>query len=136
MPTRRFVLTAAALVLLAGCATSTTTTTSPTRPKTVIAPATTPLGELEPLYGAEAGRGGLIIRVASNGCTTKADFAHFVERRDGAVTLAFGRKQLDQCKSFAMGQASLVFTFEELGLAPGAPVFLLNPLVRWTGPGG
>jgi hypothetical protein len=126
MQTRRLVLTAA-LALLAGCATT---------PPTVVAPAAAPFEELEPLYGADAGRGGLSIRVASNGCTTKADFAHFIERKDGAVTLAFGRKRLDPCKSFAMGQVSLVFSYEELGLAPGAPVFLLNPLIAWTGPGG
>jgi hypothetical protein len=129
MCTRRLVLTAA-LVLLSGCATA----PAPSPPP-VLAP-TTPLGELEPLYGVEAGRNGLSIRVASNGCTTKADFAHFVERRNGAVSLAFGRKRLDPCKSFAMGQVSLVFTYEELGLEPGAPIFLLNPLTPWTGPGG
>jgi hypothetical protein len=127
MQTRRLVLTAAALALLAGCATT---------PPTIIAPAAAPFQELEPLYGVEAGRAGVTIRVASNGCTAKADFAHFVERREGAVTLAFGRKRLDTCKSFAMGQASVTFSYEELGLTPGAPAFLLNPLIPWTGPGG
>jgi len=124
MLTRRLALTAA-LLLLAGCASA---------PRPVLAPAT-PLGELEPLYGAQAGRLGLTVRVASNGCTRKEDFAHFVERRGEGTTLAFGRKRLDDCKSFAMGQVSLVFTYDELGVEAGAPIFLLNPMVAWTGPG-
>ena len=120
MNRRLFVFAALAL---AGCAT--------------VAPPPAPgaLGELEPLYSAQAGREALKIRVASNGCTAKADFAFYVERRGEAVTLAFGRKRVDPCKSFVMGQTELSFTWEELGLAPRAPVFLLNPLVAWTGPG-
>lgn len=126
---RRLVLTLAACALAAGCATAPATTA-------IVTPEGAPFGELEPLYGAEAGRGALTIRVASNGCTTKSDFAHFIEQKGVGVALAFGRKRLDTCKSFAMGQTSLVFTYDELGLAPGAPIFLLNPLVPWTGPGG
>jgi len=92
-------------------------------------------GELEPLYSAQAGRQALTIRVSSNGCTTKADFAFHVERLRDTVTLAFGRKRLDPCRSLAMGQTELTFTWEELGLAPRAPMVLLNPLTAWTGPG-
>ncbi|HEY2358773.1 MAG TPA: hypothetical protein VGH86_15070 [Phenylobacterium sp.] len=99
------------------------------------APGLATYGELEPLYSAQAGRQALTIRVPSNGCTTKADFAFYVERRRDTVTLAFGRKRLDPCRSFAMGQTELTFTWEELGLAPRAPVLLLNPLTAWTGPG-
>jgi hypothetical protein len=118
---RRIVL-AAALLLLAGCASA----------PPLAGPA---FGELEPLYGAESGRDALTIRVASNGCTRKEDFAHYVERKDGAARLAFGRRRLDDCKSFAMGRTTLVFTYDELGLDPRVPLFLLNPLVPWTGPG-
>jgi hypothetical protein len=57
-----------------------------------------------------------------------------MERRGEAVTLAFGRKHVDTCRSFAMGHIDLVFTWAELGLAPRTPVFLLNPLTAWTGP--
>ena len=93
------------------------------------------LSELEPLYRADAGRETLTISVASNGCTTRSDFAFFVERRGQAVSLAFGRKRVDSCKSFAMGRIDLTFTWAELGVAPRSPVFLLNPLVAWSGPG-
>lgn len=122
---RRVLLLAA--LALCGCA----TTTPP-----VVAPDAAALAELEPLYRAEAGREALTISVASNGCTTKADFAFYLERRGEAVTLAFGRKRIDTCKSFAMGRAELTFTWAELGLEPRTPVFLLNPLLAWTGPGG
>ena len=100
-----------------------------------LSPAETALAELEPLYAAVAGRDAVTISVASNGCTAKADFAFYVERRGQAVTLAFARKRLDSCKSFAMGKTEITFTRAELGLEPRAPVFLLNPLAAWTGPG-
>ena len=122
MDRRLFVLAALAL---SGCATA-----GPAR----LVPAAAAMGELEPLYAADAGRDAITIRVSSNGCTQKGDFAFFVERRGDAVTVAFGRKRIDTCKSFAMGRADLAFTWTELGLAPRTPVFLLNPLTAWTGP--
>lgn len=123
MNRRLFLLAALAL---SGCATV---------PPTVLAPAGSALSELEPLYRAEAGREALTISVGSNGCTAKADFAFYLERKGEAVTLAFGRKRLDTCKSFAMGRTDLVFTWAELGVPARTPVFLLNPLLAWTGPG-
>jgi hypothetical protein len=99
------------------------------------APSTGPLGELEPVYRAQAGRDALTISVASNGCTTKGDFAFYLERKGSTLTLSFGRKRIDPCKSFAMGKTDLTFTWAELGVSPRDPVFLLNPLVAWTGPG-
>ena len=122
MNRRLFVLAALAL---SGCATAAPTT---------VAPTAAPLEELEPLYSADAGREAITIRVSSNGCTAKADFAFFVERKGDAATLAFGRRRIDTCKSFAMGHADLTFTWAELGLAPRTPIFLLNPLTAWTGP--
>ena len=123
MNRRAFILAALAL---SGCATGGVR---------VIAPPNSALSELEPLYRADAGREAFTISVASNGCTTKADFAFYVERRGEALTLAFGRKRVDTCKSFAMGRADLSFTWSELGVPPRTPVFLLNPLAAWTGPG-
>ncbi|MFI4950068.1 MAG: hypothetical protein ACHP7A_03415 [Caulobacterales bacterium] len=125
MNRRLFVLAALAL---GGCATG--------GPRPEVAPARGPLAELEPLYSAVAGRDGLTIRVASNGCTGKPDFTFYVERRGGAATLAFARKRVDVCRSFVMASQEIAFTWAELGLDPKTPVFLLNPLTAWTGPGG
>lgn len=121
MDRRCFVLAALAL---GGCATVGT----PAGPQG-------PLTELEPVYSATAGPDALRLQVASNGCTAKADFAFYVERRGGSVTLAVARKHVDGCKSFAQGKTEVAFTWAELGLAARGPVFLLNPVVAWTGPG-
>ncbi|HEY0651253.1 hypothetical protein [Phenylobacterium sp.] len=123
MNRRMFVLAALAL---SGCASGGVR---------VIAPAGSGLAELEPLYRADAGRQALVITVSSNGCTQKADFAFHVERKAETVTLAFGRKRIDTCKSFAMGKTELTFSWAELGVPARAQVFLLNPLTAWTGPG-
>lgn len=123
MNRRLFVL---ASLALGGCATA-------AAPPVV--PARGPLAELEPLYSAVAGRDALTLRVASNGCTAKPDFTFYKEQRSGAVTLAFARKRVDMCRSFAMGQQEIAFSWAELGVDPRTPVFLLNPLTAWTGPG-
>jgi hypothetical protein len=137
MNRRMFVLAA---LVLTGCATAGPQAAkpastpappqAPTRPLTSAAPV---LAELEPLYAAQAGRDTITIRVSSNGCTSRGDFAFYVERRGDAVTLAFGRRRIDTCRSFAMGYTDIVFTWAELGLAPRTPVFLLNPLMDWIG---
>lgn len=122
----RRVLLLAGLVVLTGCATA---------PSPVAAPSGAGFDLLEPLFSAVAGRDALTIRVSSNGCTHKEDFAVFVEKSAAGPRLAFGRKKVDPCRSFAMGSAELRFTWAELGIDGRAPVFLLNPVTAWTGPG-
>ena len=122
MNRRMFVLAALAL---SGC------TTGGVR----VAQAPRPLAELEPVYRADAGREALVISVASSGCTAKGDFTFHVETRGPTTTLAFARKRLDTCQSFAMGKTELSFSWAELGVPPRTQLFLLNPLTAWTGPG-
>lgn len=120
---RRGLLLGFGALTLAGCAAT-------GRPSAVRADPS----ELEPLYAVNAGREGLIVRAASNGCTRREDFAVYVDRTRDLPTLLFGRKRLDTCKSFAAGHADLVFTWGELGLEPAAPFSLLNPLAAFPGP--
>ncbi|MET3528244.1 hypothetical protein [Phenylobacterium koreense] len=122
----RRLLLIAGLGLLAGCATV---------PGPTARSAPAPHPELEHLYAARAGKDALVIEVASNGCTKKEDFAFYLERRLQAATLSLARKRLDACRSFAMGKAELTFTWAELGIERPEAVFLLNPLIAWTGPG-
>jgi hypothetical protein len=84
--------------------------------------------ELEPVFALTGGRRGIILRTASTGCTNKADWAFFVERRgDGGAAIAFARRRLDPCRS-PPGEVELVFSWAELGLKPGGRLTLLNPL--------
>jgi hypothetical protein len=123
---RRLFLILAAGATLAAC------TAGPTR---MVPPPGAGFEELEPLYAVSAGREALTISVSSSGCTRKEDFAFFVERRSGAVSLSFGRRRLDTCQSFAMGRTDLTFSYAELGVAPNSRFFVMNPLAAWTGPG-
>jgi hypothetical protein len=63
----------------------------------------------------------------SNGCTTKADFAWFVERKANRFAVAFGRRKIDACKVVAR-PVDLTFGFAELGRPKGAAVAVVNPL--------
>jgi hypothetical protein len=120
--TRRHVLLGLSALALASCA------TAPPRPPAAISPGPGP-AELEAVFAVSADGDGLTVRVSSNGCTRKEDFAFYVERKGAATTVAFARKRLDRCRSFARGHADLAFSYAELGLSRDTPVFVLNPFV-------
>ncbi len=115
MDRRIFVLAAFAL---GGCA----TLPRPAKPTSRV------FGELEPLYAMKSGPEGLTIRVASGGCTTKADFTFYIDHPGKAPALAFGRKHVETCKSSGKLQSEFTFTWVELGLSARTPVVLLNPI--------
>lgn len=113
--TRRHALLAA-LLLVSACAT-----------KAVYSSPDAGMVELEPLLAAEVLDDSLIIRVTSNGCTAKADFAFFVERAGNRVAVAFGRRKIDVCKA-APQAMDIAFSYSELGLKRGQSVAIVNPL--------
>jgi hypothetical protein len=82
---------------------------------------------IEPVYGVIAGRQSLTVRVAG-ACTRKSDMTVAVGKNPPRPMLLIARKRADACQQ-APGQAEIVYSFEELGLQPGQPFSLANPLV-------
>ena len=119
---RRTVLVAAAALVFAGAARAQVSPADPPPPDP-------PPSELEPVRAVVAGPRGLMVRVTSHGCTSKTDFAHYVEPRGDAVTVAFARKRLDRCGG-RRGELEILFSYEELGVARGQPLVVLNPIGR------
>jgi hypothetical protein len=125
------------LLGVAGCATRPARPgagfTPPSRlpPPRLLTPHDAALAELEPLHLVWPTEEGLIVRVASRGCTLKTDWRFYLERRPGGAParLAFGRAKVDACRSSG-GQVDLLFTWGELGLPRGSEAILLNPLAR------
>jgi hypothetical protein len=88
---------------------------------------------LEPLYAVNASARRLTIRVGTRGCTAKDDFSFLVDRRPGEPPqIAFGRRRAEDCRprKARLRQVDIAFTYEELGLEPGAPVVVLNPIAH------
>ena len=110
------------------------TPTAPPLPAPAPQPPVTPPPELEAIRASVIGRRGLTIRLASHGCTRKADIAWFIERKAGVTTLAFGRKRIEMCGRGRPGEISLDFSFKELGVDPDEPVVVLNPLLAAKAP--
>jgi len=88
-----------------------------------------PPPELEAIRSVVVGRRGLTLRLATHGCTAKADIVHFVERRAGVTTVAFARKRIETCGRGRPGEVSLDFSFKDLGIDADEPVVVLNPLL-------
>lgn len=114
-PSRRSLLVSGLALIAAGCA---------TRPSLLTSDQTWP--ELEPV-GVTARRGGLTVRLASKGCTVKADIVFRLDRAGGGTVLAFARRRLETCRFGEVGTTDLVFSYEELGLRRGERFEVANP---------
>ena len=115
------VLGALAVAVLGGCVQS-----APPRQDTYIA---------EPLETVLAWRVNaseeIVIRVASNGCTTKDSFDVAVTGSPSAgwaFDVALTRLHPDRCRALLPQGVALIWTKDELGLPPSARVTVLNPV--------
>lgn len=115
-PTRRFLLVSGVALLAAGCAAT---------PMLLASDDTWP--ELEPI-GVTTDRHGLKVRVASKGCSAKADFVFRLDRDAGRAVLAFARRRLETCRFGEAGTVDLAFSYEELGLRRGERFEVANPI--------
>jgi hypothetical protein len=81
----------------------------------------------EAIRSARFADGALVVRVDSNGCTQASDFELSVV--DGApAEITVRRVREDLCKALAPEGVELRWSYADLGLEPGAPARILNPL--------
>ena len=85
---------------------------------------------LEPVLAfRENAQGELVVRVRSNGCTTKDSFQVDVTGSAAAgwsFDMALTRLHADRCRALLPQGVALTWTKDELGLPPSAEVNLLN----------
>ena len=81
----------------------------------------------EAIRSARFQDGALVVRVDSNGCTQASDFELAVT--DGApADITLRRVKEDLCKALVPDGVELRWTYADLGLEPGVPARVLNPL--------
>ena len=91
-------------------------------------------GQLEPIHAAAFTRDMAVFWVSSNGCTGKADVKPFITRLRDSAVITLRRVDEDRCTNPRSDGVQLQWSFEELGLPPGADVSVNNPyLMRQDG---
>lgn len=110
----KLALMAAATAVLAGCATL----------KADLEPMP---GMTEPIHGAAFTDSLAIIRVTSNGCTSKDDLLPYVTRAREFSILTVRRLKEDRCNTPLEDGLEVQWTFEELGIPDGTTVTVNNP---------
>lgn len=98
----------------------------------VLAPERAPVaqampGELEPIKAAAVVNDLTVFWVTSNGCTKKDDLLPVVSTRGAASTVTLRRLTEDRCTRPLEDGIELRWSFDELGLKPGANVTVNNP---------
>lgn len=84
-------------------------------------------GELESIHAAALTKDQAVFWVTSNGCTEKKDLTPIVSIRGADAVITLRRLEQDRCDHPMRDGVQLKWTFEELGLPPGAPVSINNP---------
>lgn len=84
-------------------------------------------GVLEPIHGAAFTDNLAIVRVTSNGCTTKDDLVPYVQHSRDFSILTVRRVNEDECREPMPDGVEVQWTFEELGLPQGTSVTVNNP---------
>ena len=84
-------------------------------------------GQVEPIHAAAIADDQAVFWVSSNGCTRKADLTPVVRpARDGSV-ITLRRLKEDRCGEPRPQGVEISWSFQELGLEPGARVTVENP---------
>jgi hypothetical protein len=84
-------------------------------------------GQIEPIHAAAIAGGLAVFWVSSNGCTEKDDLTPVVDRAGDGSTITLRRIDEDRCDRPMADGVEIIWSFEELGLAPGSRVRVNNP---------
>lgn len=84
-------------------------------------------GQLEPIHAAAITKDLAVFWVSSNGCTQKDDLRPIVDRMGNDSVITLRRIDEDRCGHPVADGVEVMWSFEELGLAPGAKVSINNP---------
>jgi hypothetical protein len=84
-------------------------------------------GVLEPIHAAALLNNTVVFWVSSNGCTKKDDLQPVVSYHGDASVITLRRIAEDRCTTPEDEGVEVMWSFEELGLKPGARVSVNNP---------
>lgn len=84
-------------------------------------------GQIEPVHAAAIVQDQAVFWVSSNGCTEKSDLLPVVRREGGGSVITLRRLKQDRCLEPREQGVEMRWTFQEMGLAPGARVSVENP---------
>jgi len=84
-------------------------------------------GQLEPIHAAAIAQDQAVFWVSSNGCTSKDDLTPVVRRAGDGSVITLRRIKEDRCEAVQPQGVEMRWSFEELGLEPGARVSVENP---------
>jgi hypothetical protein len=84
-------------------------------------------GQIEPVHAAAIVQDQAVFWVSSNGCTQKADLTPVVRQTGDASVITLRRLKEDRCLEPRAEGVEMRWSFQEMGLAPGARVSVENP---------
>ena len=84
-------------------------------------------GQIEPVHAAVIARNQAAFWVSSNGCTAKADIQPVVRPSSDGPIITLRRIKEDRCREVRPEGVEMRWSFEELGLPPGARLTVENP---------
>ena len=117
-----------ALAGLSGCASMTSGVTSKLGLGSQQADLPPPMpGVIEPIHAAALLNNTAVFWVSSNGCTKKDDLQPIVSMHGDASVITLRRVSEDRCTTPEDEGVEVKWSFEELGLKPGARVSVDNP---------
>jgi hypothetical protein len=84
-------------------------------------------GQIEAVHAAAIVHDQAVFWVSSNGCTEKSDLVPVIRRQGDASVITLRRLKEDRCLEPRDQGVEMHWSFQEMGLAPGARVSVENP---------